>query len=116
MQGCRIKNVGFVTRNTHVKYQISRTHCSEVIRKVKVSDRRITEYVRQNKNNVSPNLPSQGQKKLLVQVNFDISNLLGLNKYFEISMGSRNRSLNYLPLLHQYCVFFNVGNKLTSKR
>ena len=34
----------------------------------------------------------------LLQVNFDISNLLGLNKYFEISMGSRNRSLNSLPL------------------
>ena len=52
----------------------------------------------------------------LIQVNFDISNLLGLNKYIEISMGSRNRSLNSLPLLYQYCVFFHVGNKLTSKR
>ena len=29
-----------MTRNTHVKYQSSSTHCSKVISKVKVSERR----------------------------------------------------------------------------
>ena len=31
---------GFITRNTHVKYQSSSSHCSKVISKVKVSERR----------------------------------------------------------------------------
>ena len=31
---------GLIIRNTHVKYQSSSTHCSNVISKVKVSERR----------------------------------------------------------------------------
>ena len=63
---------GLITRNTHVKYQSSRTHCSKVISKVKVSERRtewqnyrITEWQndRQDKNNMPPDLRSRGHKK-----------------------------------------------------
>ena len=55
---------GLITRNTHVKYQSSSTHCSKVISKVKVSERRtelqndrITELQndRQDKNNMHKN-------------------------------------------------------------
>ena len=43
-QGHRGKNngtPGFITRNTHVKYQSSSTHCSKVIRKVKVFKKQV---------------------------------------------------------------------------
>ena len=35
----RTHRKGLVTRNTHVKYQSSSTHCLKVINKIKVSDR-----------------------------------------------------------------------------
>ena len=52
-------------RNIHMKYQSSNTHCSKVISKVKVSERR-TEWQndRQNKNNMPPDLRSRGHKNL----------------------------------------------------
>lgn len=39
----------------------------------------------------------------LEQVNFDISNLLGLKTNFEVSKGSRNRSSTLFDL-HIYCI------------
>ena len=56
---------GLITRNTHVKYQSSSTHCSKVISKVKVSETRTElQNERQDKNNMPPDLRSRGHKKL----------------------------------------------------
>ena len=58
-----------------MKYQSSGTHCSKVISKVKVSERRtelqnyrMTELQndRQDKNNMPPDLRSRGHKNLFV--------------------------------------------------
>ena len=52
-----VQRKGLAIRNTHVKYQSSKFHCSKVISKVNVSDR-------QDKNNMPPDLQSHGHKKL----------------------------------------------------
>ena len=57
--------IGLATRNTHVKYQSSSFHCSNVIRKVKNSDR-FTESQndRQDKNKTHPILGHKNMKSV----------------------------------------------------
>ena len=53
----------FYPRNTYAKYQSSNTHCSKVISKVQVSERRTEgQNDRQDKNNMPPDFRSRGQK------------------------------------------------------
>ena len=52
-----------------MKYQSSGTHCSKVISKVKVSERRTElQNDRQDKNNMPPDLRSRGHKNIELKI------------------------------------------------
>ena len=56
-----VPNTGLASRNTHVKYQSSLSHCSKFINKVKFPTD--LQNDRQDKNNTPTDLQSQGIQK-----------------------------------------------------